>query len=94
MLELLNVTHLFDAKLHNMKSGNGRSDNMVTSQFKTLTSSQIRGLHEVYKYDFEAFEYEYQSFFDLGVDSLQRRLPRTYPNGTTNLFKRFNPVKK
>ena len=94
MLELLNVTHLFNAELHNMKSGNGKSDNKVIAQFKTLTSSQIHGLYEVYKYDFEAFEYEYKSFFDLAAESLQQLPPRVYSNDSTDAFKRFNPVAK
>ena len=46
----------------------GASEDQVQDQFRTLTKNQIRALYEHYKYDFIAFEYDFQSFLDLGID--------------------------
>ena len=46
----------------------GRSDDLVVNNFKTLTRSQIKKLIEIYRWDFEAFEYDYKSFENLGID--------------------------
>lgn len=73
IFEILGVSHLFDVELHNMKSKNGRSDDLVASQYATLTKQQIQALYDIYKYDFEAFEYDYQSFLDMAVDGIQRK---------------------
>lgn len=70
MFDILNVTHLFNEEAREQKSKNGRSDDLVTSQYSTLTKPQIRALYEVYKYDFEAFEYDYKSFLDLAVEGI------------------------
>ena len=71
--EFMNATDLFDAELRNQLSNQGRSDNLIASQFRTLTTSQIEQLYEIYKYDFEAFEYDYQSFLDLGATTIWHR---------------------
>ena len=70
MFEVINVTHLFDIGHRSMRSKNGRSDDLVTSQFSTLTKQQVRELYSIYKYDFEAFEYDYQDFMDVAVEGL------------------------
>ena len=44
----------------------GSSADIVSDYFRTLTKSQIRGLYEMYKVEFEAFEYDYESFLSLG----------------------------
>ena len=67
------MTHLFDAEMRQMHSKNGRSDDLVHAQYRTLTRQQIWGLYEIYKYDFEAFEYDYQNFIDAAVEGIQRK---------------------
>ena len=70
IFEVLNVTHLFDEEAREQKSKNGRSDDLVKAQYSTLTKQQIMALYDVYKYDFEAFEYDYNSFMDLAVEGI------------------------
>lgn len=70
IFEVTNTTHLFDINLHRSMSYNGKSEDFVQSQYSTLTKQQVRGLYEIYKYDFEAFEYDYKEFFDIAVDGI------------------------
>ena len=46
----------------------GRSEDLVLDHFKTLTRPQIQKLIEIYRWDFEAFEYDYESFEKLAID--------------------------
>ena len=46
----------------------GKSENLVVRAFQTLTKTQVKKLVEIYHWDFEAFEYEYQGFESLAID--------------------------
>lgn len=70
MFEVLNITHLFDINLRVTMSLNGKSEDFVQSQYSTLTKQQVQGLYDIYKHDFEAFEYDYKDFFDIAVDGI------------------------
>ena len=45
-----------------------RLEDVVKTQFRTLSKTQIRALYELYKFDFIAFEYDYESFLALGTN--------------------------
>ena len=67
ILEQMNISHLF--KVGQKNAGHlGQSENLVGKHFKTLTKKQIHGLIDLYWWDFLAFEYDYQSFLNLGMD--------------------------
>ena len=67
IFEQMNISHLF--KVGQLNAGHlGQSESLVGKHFKTLTKKQIHGLVDIYWWDFQAFEYDYQSFLDLGVD--------------------------
>ena len=74
-LELLNMdklefeSDLFQPTSRRNRSPGGSSEGMVAKYFGTLTKSQIRGLYQMYRYDFEAFEYDYESFLALGLET-------------------------
>ena len=70
IFELLNVTHIFDAERREKPSGNGRSDELVKEHFRTLTKQQLLGLYQMYKFDFEAFEYDFKGFLNLVAEDL------------------------
>ena len=46
----------------------GKSANLVVRAFQTLTKTQVKRLLELYHWDFEAFEYDYQGFESLAID--------------------------
>ena len=64
----MGFAHLFPEIKHVNIGLHGSSETLVRDQFRTLTKAQIAGLYEKYKFDFEAFEYDYKSFYRLGVD--------------------------
>ena len=54
--------------LHSNPGPRGSSQKLAITYFKSLTKDQIEKLINIYKWDFQLFEYEYQSFLDLGID--------------------------
>lgn len=68
ILEHLDLAHVFPDVPQVNVGLYGSSESQVQNQFRTLTKAQISGLYEKYKRDFEAFEYDYASFYRLGVD--------------------------
>lgn len=50
-------------------SGKSKSTNeMLMSHYAQLTKSQVRGLHQVFKYDFELFDYSSDEFVKVAQD--------------------------
>lgn len=50
-------------------SGKSKSTNeMLMSHYAQLTKSQVRGLHQVFKYDFELFDYSTDEFVKVAQD--------------------------
>ena len=48
-------------EIHNVSSGES-SEELATKLFANLSRKLVRKLHELYKVDFEMFDYDYQEF--------------------------------
>ena len=68
VLEQMGIGNLFPSVERVNIGPKGTSEDQVQDQFRTLTKNQIRMLYEKFKYDFIAFEYDFQSFLDLGIE--------------------------
>ena len=72
----MNITDLINGKKrkNNKKSGIsnkgpiGKSADLVEKSFRTLSQTQINKLIEIYRWDFEAFEYDFKSFENIGTN--------------------------
>ena len=56
-------------KPEHKNSGKGKNTNeMLISHYAQLTKSQVKGLYEVFKYDFELFDYSPDEFVNVAQD--------------------------
>lgn len=65
-------------KPEHKNSGKGKNTNeQLMNQYAQLTKSQVRGLHEVFKYDFELFDYNPDTFIKAALED-DPNAPKSY----------------
>ena len=92
------------AKIHT-KGGKRNSVAKADRYFSSLTEAQVRELYQIYKYDFQMFGYEYESYlqlatlktnkkkneFDLALEKVQEEEKyQTKKNTKQNRRKKYN----
>lgn len=56
-------------KPEHMNTGKGNTNQHLMNQYAELTKSQVRGLYEFFKYDFELFDYTADEFISAALDA-------------------------
>ena len=82
------------AKIH-AKGGVRNSRTKADKYFSELTPDQVTQLYEIYKYDFQMYGYEYESYLELSnLDIQKKRIRNSFDSALDQVKKKRGNIHK